>query len=115
VKIKEQWLSDKHRRQRVASCKRYSSWTCDDWRKVIFSDESTFYVLKRKKLCKIWRLEKEKLLPECLQQVNTGDGGKISIWGGISGFGITAAKNYTENMKSNLYCDVLQHELKQSI
>ena len=27
------------------------------------SDESTFYVLKRKNQCKIWRLEKEKLLP----------------------------------------------------
>lgn len=115
VKIKKQWLNAKHRQRRLAWCHKYSSWTCDDWRNVIFSDESTFYVLKRKNLCKIWRLEKEKLLPECLEQTNTGDGGKIGIWGGISGFGTTAAKIYTENMNGHLYCDVLQHELKKFI
>lgn len=115
VKIKKQWLSPKHRQQRVAWCTQYSSWTCDDWKKVIFSDESTFYVLKRKNLCKIWRLEKEKLLSECLEQTNAGDGGKLGIWGGISSFGTTSAKIYSENMNGGLYCDVLQHELKQSI
>ena len=47
---------------------------------MIFSAESTFYVLKRKNQCKIWHLEKEKLLPECIQQTNTGDGGKVGIW-----------------------------------
>ena len=90
-------------------------WTPEDWRKVIFSDESTFYVLKRKNQCKIWRLEKEKLLPECIQQTNTGDGGKVGIWGGISGFGATAARIYMENMNGKLYCDVLQHQLKHSM
>ena len=90
-------------------------WISDDWRKVIFSDESTFYVLKRKNQCKIWRLEKEKLLSECIQQTNTGDGGKVGIWGGVSGCGATAAKIYMENMDGKLYCDVLQHQLKHSM
>ena len=90
-------------------------WTPDDWRKMIFSDESIFYVLKRKNQCKIWRLEKKKLLPECIQQTYTGDGGKVGIWSGISGFGTTAAKIYMENMDGKLYCDVLQHQLKHSV
>ncbi|CAF3398923.1 unnamed protein product [Rotaria socialis] len=115
VKIKKQWLSGRHRQQRIAWCKQYLNWKKDDWRKVIFSDESTFYVLKRKNQCKIWRLDKEKLLPECLQQTNTGDGGKIGIWGGISGFGTTIAKIYTENMNGQLYCNILQTELKRSM
>ena len=82
---------------------------------MIFSDESTFYVLKRKHQCKIWRLEQEKLLPECIQQTNTDDDGKVGIWGGISGFGAAAAKIYMENMDGKLYCDVLQHQLKHSM
>ena len=90
-------------------------WTPDDWRKVIFSDQSTFYGLKRKNQCKIWRLEKEKLLPECIQQTNTSDGGQVGIWGGISGFSAMAAKIYMENMDRKLYCDVLQHQLKHSM
>ena len=81
VKVKKQWLSARHGQQRIAWCKQYLNWTPNDWRKVIFSDESIFYVLKRKNQCKIWRFEKEKLLPECLQQTNTGGGGKVGIWG----------------------------------
>ena len=53
VKIKNQWLSNKHRRQRVDWCTQFMHWTPDDWRKVIFSDESTCYVLKRKNQCKV--------------------------------------------------------------
>ena len=72
-------------------------------------------MLKRKNQCKIWRLEKEKLLPECIQQTNTGNGGKVDIWGGISGFGATADRIYMENMDRKLHCDILQHQLKHSM
>ena len=91
------------------------NWTSNDWKNVIFSDESTFYVLKQKKQCEIWRLEKEELLPECLQQTNTGDGGKVGIWRGISGFGTTNAKTDTENMNGELYCYVLRNKVKQCL
>ena len=88
------------------------NWTSDDWKHVIFSDKSTFYVLKRKNQCKIWCLEKEKLLAEYLQQMNTSNGGKVGIWGDIFGFGATNAKIYTENMNGELYYGVLQNEMK---
>ena len=113
AKVKKQWLGATHRKQRMAWCTRYMSWTHDDWKNVIFSDESTFYVLKRKNQCKIWRLKKKKLLPKCLQQTNTGDGGKVGIWAAISGFGTLNARIYTENINDQLYCDVLQNEVKQ--
>ena len=111
VRVKKQWLSAKHRTLRVEWCQRYSGWTSDDWGKVIFSDGSTFYVLKRKNLVKIWRLEKEKLLPGCLEQANTGDGGKFGIGGAISAWGTVPARIYSINMNSDMYIDVLQNEL----
>ena len=43
-------------------------------------------------------MEKENLIPKCLQRTNTGNGGKVGIWGGISDFG-TTAKVYRENMR----------------
>ena len=60
-------------------------------------------------------MEKEKLLPECLQQTNTGDGGEVGIWSCISDFGTTTANVYTENINGQLYCDVLETELKRSM
>jgi transposase len=115
VKIKKPWLSAKHKKARIEWCKQHQHWTICDWRKVIFSDESTFYVLKRKNQVKVWRTDDERLLPECVQQMNTGNGGKLGIWGGISGEGTTMARIFDDSMNGILYCDVLQNELKKSI
>lgn len=115
VKLKKQWLSAKHREQRMAWCRRHAHFSPDDWRNVIFSDESTFYVLERKNQVKIWRTDEERLHQDCIQQVNTGRGGKLGIWGGISGQGPTEARIFDENMDGSMYCDVLSNELKRSM
>ena len=54
-------------------------------------------------------MKKEKLIPECLRQTSMCDGG------GISGFGTTTAKICTENINGQLYCDVLETELKRFV
>ena len=115
VKIKKQWLSTKHRKARVRWCERYQHWTFQAWRKGIFSDKSTFYVLKRKNQVKIWRTDDERLLPDCIQQMNTGDSGKAGIWAGISTDGTIAATIFEGTMNRTLYCGVLQQELTQSM
>ena len=60
---------------------------------------------------KIWRTDDEPLLPDCIQQMNTGDVGKA----GISADGTTAARIFEETMNGTLYCYVLQQELTQSM
>ena len=37
----------------------------------------------------------------------------VGIWGSISDFETTTAKVYTENLDGQLYCDVLEIELKR--
>ena len=80
-----------------------------------FGDESIFYVLKRKNQVKIWRTDDEQLLPDCIQQMNTVDGGKAGIWGGIAADGMTAARIFEGTMNGTLYCNVLQQALTQSM
>ena len=72
-------------------------------------------MLKRKNLVKLWRTNDERLLSECVEQANTGDGGKITIWGGIYGYGTTLSRTFQENMNSQLYADILEEELQKSI
>ena len=57
------------------------------------------------------RIDDERLLPDCIQQMNTEDGGKT----GISADGTTAATIFEGTMNGTLYCDVLQQELIQSM
>ena len=47
-----------------------------------------FFVLKRRKQVKILRIDDERLLPDCIQQMNAWDGGKV----GTSGGGMTTAR-----------------------
>ena len=39
-KVKEPLLTKRHRRLRLQFAKRYQHWTVDDWKRVIFSDET---------------------------------------------------------------------------
>ncbi|CAF4332391.1 unnamed protein product [Rotaria magnacalcarata] len=64
---------------------------------------------------KIWRTDEERLHPDCIQQVNTGRGDKLGIWGGISGRGTTEPRIFNENMNGSVYCEVLSNELKRSM
>ena len=115
IKLKKQWLSRKHGEQRVAWCQHQAHFSQNDWRSVIFSEESMFYVLERKNQVKIWRTDEERLHQDCIQQVSTGKEGKLGIWGDISGQGSTETRIFDENMDGQTYCDVVHHELKRSI
>ena len=57
------------------------------------------------------RIDDERLLPDCIQQMNTEDGDKA----GISVDGTTAATIFEGSTNGMLYCDVLQQELTQSM
>ena len=72
---------------------------------------SQHFVLRRKNQCKIWRTDEERLHPDCIQQMNIGDGGKLNI----SGYGTTLSPIFFENMNGMTYCEVLRHELVQSM
>ena len=60
---------------------------------------------------KIWRTDNERLQPDCIQQLNTGDGGNV----GMSDVETTTALIFEGTMNGTLYCDVLQQELTQSM
>ncbi|KAG1059978.1 hypothetical protein G6F41_013145 [Rhizopus arrhizus] len=40
IKVKKPLLITKHMKRRLAWAKKYQNWTTDDWRRVVFSDET---------------------------------------------------------------------------
>ncbi|KAG0804698.1 hypothetical protein G6F20_012491 [Rhizopus arrhizus] len=40
IKVKKPLLTTKHMKRRLAWAKKYQNWTTDDWRRVVFSDET---------------------------------------------------------------------------
>ena len=64
---------------------------------------------------KIWGADDERVHQSCIQQGSTGKGGKLGIWGCISGQGPTEARIFNANMDGQTYCDVLNPELQRSV
>ena len=83
------------------------NWTSNEWKQVIFLDESMSYVLKRQNQCKIWRLEKKSYYQSACSQQILVMVRKLEFGEVFLALGATIAKIYIENMNGKVDCDVL--------
>jgi hypothetical protein len=86
VAAKKPFLKDAHKVQRLAFARAHLHWTEDDWKNVIWTDESSFETGKHSRLIRVWRQAYERYSMDCL--VPTFKSGRISVmvWGGFSGY-----------------------------
>ncbi|CAF1440010.1 unnamed protein product, partial [Rotaria sordida] len=103
-------LNDRNK-TRLDWCLEHSNWTIDDWKRVIFSDETAFYIIKRKKEVKIWRTKNERWKEGCMHVAAVGGGGRVNFWGAITAEGTGCFRIYTENTNSDVYCGILENYL----
>jgi transposase len=87
-KIKKPLLSPKHRAERMAFVKRYESWTQDDWKQVIFSDESKINRLGSDGLKWCWKRARQPLEDRHVIPTVKFGGGSVMVWGCISSQGV---------------------------
>jgi transposase len=86
IAAKKPFLKDAHKVQRLAFARAHLHWTEDDWKNVIWTDESSFETGKHSRLIRVWRQAYERYSMDCL--VPTFKSGRISVmvWGGFSGY-----------------------------
>lgn len=77
-------LTDRHARLRLEWCQRFRGWTSEDWKRVIFSDESTVQRGKggRREYC--LRTHEQKWDKNCLQTSTKSGGITCMVWGAFS-------------------------------
>ena len=78
-------LSPKNIWDRIAFCRKYESWTPDQWKKVIFSDETSicqFYSTVSRVRRPVGQRYNEKFVTHTVKNAP-----KVMIWGAISGSG----------------------------
>jgi len=81
-------LNSNHIQQRLEFCKTYKSWTNNNWRDVLFSDEMNIEVDSRKCRVMLRRTPNEKYHPDCIQQRTKQGSGSIGIWACMSYDGV---------------------------
>ena len=83
VARKKPFMSAVHRAKRLAFARKHLKWTLQQWKKVLFTDESTFEIGLNPRRVLVWRRRHERDLPANL--VPTFKSGRTTqmVWGGI--------------------------------
>ncbi|OXA47906.1 Transposable element Tcb2 transposase [Folsomia candida] len=79
VAKKKPWISSKNQRKRLAWAREKATWSIDDWKKVLFSDETKILLFGSDGITRVWRKPKEGLKKENLRPTVKHGGGNIII------------------------------------
>lgn len=81
---KKPFLKNSHVKNRREFVKSYSSWTMDEWKKVIWTDESSLELGHNSRQVRVWRNEDEAYLEECLVPTFKSGRSSVMVWGAIA-------------------------------
>jgi transposase len=104
VAVRKPFLNETHRRCRLQFAKRHKDWTPDDWRMVLWTDESSFEIGKSSKQVVVWRKRGDKHDPKNL--VPTFKSGRKStmVWGAFfSKIKAPPGERKAESFVKNIY------------
>ncbi|KAG2207050.1 hypothetical protein INT46_009183 [Mucor plumbeus] len=83
-KVKKPDISDDNAKERLLWCKDKIDWTLDDWKRVIFTDESRVNRFSFDGRVWCWKRDNEEVQPRHTKKTRKHGGGRIMIWSGIS-------------------------------
>lgn len=76
-------LTPRHRRERLQWATNHQNWRHQQWRTVIFSDESRYCISTADGRTRVWRRRGERYADNCMMETNVWGGPNIMVWGGI--------------------------------
>ncbi|KAG1456102.1 hypothetical protein G6F56_006911 [Rhizopus delemar] len=79
---KKPFIKEKHRKDRFRFAREHKACTLDQWRKVVWTDESSIEIGKDVGVRKVWR-KSQKYLKAWLRPIYRSCGVTSMIWGGI--------------------------------
>ena len=81
VAARKPFLMARHIAARLEFAKQHKNWTVADWKKVIWTDESTFEIGKNVRRIQVWRRTDERFNPDCLAPTFKSGRSSVMVWG----------------------------------
>lgn len=104
-------LSKKNVKARLEFEKRYQSWTEDEWKQVIFSDETKINRFQTDGQSWTWKRTGESMQAKDHKQTVKHGGGNIKVWGCFTSYGPGPLHRIEGNMNREMYLAILQQYL----
>lgn len=82
-------LTAEHRRARLQFAREHVNWTLEQWKAVLFSDETRVCLFCNDRRKRVYRRQGERFAQACIQETVEYGGGSCMFWGGMSADGKT--------------------------
>ncbi|GFT69495.1 transposable element Tcb1 transposase [Trichonephila clavipes] len=103
-------LTKFQRKRRLTWAREYSLWTIKYWEKVIFSDESQFWISGNQSSAYVRRRTHEEFSPQCLKPTVKCPT-KVMVWDCMSSHGVGRLHIVSGTVKAIDYIEILQNKL----
>lgn len=110
--LKKPLISEKNRKRRVAWAKEHLQWTTEQWKRVLWSDESPFVIYGTARQ-RVWRLPNERYSPTTTR-ATVKHSVKVMVWGCFAASGVGTLHLIEGTMDRNVYKNILIHQMKPS-
>jgi hypothetical protein len=78
--LRKPCISQQNRRIRLNWARERRLWTIDDWKKIVWNDESRFTLFQNDGKIRVWHLQKEKYDIDCFIPTMKHGGGGVMMW-----------------------------------
>jgi transposase len=114
-KKKKPFLSKKNVKSRLEFAKIHQHWTVEDWKRVIFSDESKINKFNADGRSWCWFSDPAELNSGTVKQTVKFGGGGVMIWGCMTSVGVGYCCKIDSTMDQHLYKSILEDDLMKTI
>jgi transposase len=115
VKVKKPYLTFEQKRARLNRAQAHKTWTVEDWKNVIWSDETGFTLLYGEGKEYAWVQEDVVYSDDLWTPTKKFGGGKLMVWGCITYSGVGYYCRIDETLDAQLYTEILRGEVMRTI